>query len=84
MGLLEGIPTSDSLAAALIAANAIPVSEPRDALYIAIAATQYPIIRIHLHSFTMARKLSDFSSACTLPSTIATMLCKELRIDVNE
>jgi predicted nucleic acid-binding protein len=37
--LLDGTPATDSLAAALIAANAIPATEPRDAFHIAIAAT---------------------------------------------
>ncbi len=37
--LLDGTTDTDLLAAALIAANAIPVSEPRDAFHIAIAAT---------------------------------------------
>lgn len=39
LDLLEGTTVTDSLAAALIAANAIPASEPRDAFHIAIAAT---------------------------------------------
>ncbi len=37
--LLDGTPATDSLAAALIASNAIPATEPRDAFHIAIAAT---------------------------------------------
>ena len=39
LSLLDGTTDTDLLAAALIAANAIPVSEPRDAFHIAIAAT---------------------------------------------
>ena len=39
LALLDGTTATDSLAAALIAANAIPATEPRDAFHIAIAAT---------------------------------------------
>ncbi len=39
LDLLDGTAVTDSLAAALIVANAIPASEPRDAFHIAIAAT---------------------------------------------
>jgi len=39
LDLLDGTPATDALAAALIAANAIPDTEPRDAFHIAIAAT---------------------------------------------
>jgi Arc/MetJ family transcription regulator len=39
LSLLDGTTDTDLLAAALIAADAIPVSEPRDAFHIAIAAT---------------------------------------------
>ena len=37
--MLDGTTATDSLATALIAAKAIPVTEPRDAFHIAIAAT---------------------------------------------
>jgi predicted nucleic acid-binding protein len=39
LDLLDGTTVTDSLAAALIAADAIPATEPRDAFHIAIAAT---------------------------------------------
>lgn len=39
LDLLDGTTATDSLAAALIASNAIPVTEPRDAFHIAITAT---------------------------------------------
>jgi hypothetical protein len=37
--LLDGTDETDALAASLIAQNAIPATEPRDAFHIAIAAT---------------------------------------------
>jgi predicted nucleic acid-binding protein len=39
LDLLEGTPATDALAARLIAENAIPATEPRDAFHIAISAT---------------------------------------------
>ena len=39
LDLPDGTSATDSLAAALIAANAIPATEPRDAFHVAIAAT---------------------------------------------
>ena len=39
LDLLEGTDETDALAAALIAGNAVPATEPRDAFHIAIAAT---------------------------------------------
>lgn len=39
LDLLDGTDETDALAAALIAQNAIPATEPRDAFHIAIAAT---------------------------------------------
>jgi predicted nucleic acid-binding protein len=39
LDLLDGTDETDALAAALIAENAVPATEPRDAFHIAIAAT---------------------------------------------
>jgi len=39
LDLIDGTTDTDVLAAALLSANAIPVTEPRDAFHIAIAAT---------------------------------------------
>ena len=63
--ILDVTPQADDLAAALISGHGIPVTEPRDALHISIAATRWSTILIDLELSPYCESLhSESNQSC--------------------